>query len=103
MPIWTSFVKKRRYDTLSYNEFENIQIQCCNEDLSDFKILKKEKYDKIKKALKLISEKERKIIKERTHTKKLPRLKNTYFQFIKAYQGWSTMDLRNKNYVKCHH
>lgn len=62
MPIWTSFVKKRRYDTLSYNEFENIQIQCCNEDLSDFKILKKEKYDKIKKALKLISEKERKII-----------------------------------------
>lgn len=54
--------KKRRYDTLSYNEFENIQIQCCNEDLSDFNVLKKEKYDRIRKALKFITEKERKII-----------------------------------------
>ena len=56
-----------------------------------------------KKTKERKEKKERKIIKERTHTKKLPRLKNTYFQFIKAYQGWSTMDLRNKNYVKCHH
>ena len=49
-------------------------------------------------------EKKRKIIKERIQ-EKISRLQNTYFQFVKAYQGLSTMVLnnKNKNYVKVHH